>query len=446
MDATGPAPGKHSPSTVVIFLIVLAAIVIGLFATGIIPRLAGRAELKKSYEATVGAIPEVQTIISKPASHEESLVMPGNIGAILYTTIYARVDGYLKKRLVDIGDHVKPGQLLAVIDTPTIDDQLAQATADLKKSQAQELSAEAALKQSNAQALSAKAEVAKGQADVDYSTVTAKRWQNLCARGAVSEQSRDEKVRYLGTSTAQLEAYKEQYQAAQAAVKAAESNVQAAKAQVVAMKADVARLTAQQGFQKVYAPFEGVITLRKVDPGALITQGSTTSNTELYQMAQLDKLRIYVSVPQRVSRYLKPGMKANILVSEYPERKFSGVVTNVSGALDPNTRTRQTEIHMNNPDHALLPGMYADVQIIGVREAPWIRVAGTCLVARPDGQFVVTVVDGKARFQKVTIGRDFGSEVEIVTGLSGNEQVIVSPNDDLRDGDPVKPIAALSQK
>lgn len=440
MDATGP---KKS-SNVAVFLTILAVIIVALFAMGIIPRMMGQQELKKSYEATVGAIPEVQTIIAKPASHQESIVLPGNIGAILYTTIYARVDGYLKERLVDIGDHVKRGQLLAVIDTPTIDQQLAQARADLKKAQAQELSSEAALKQSMAQELEAKAEIDKAKADVAYATITTQRWTNLCERGAVSQQSRDEKARYLGTSSAQLQANKEADEAAKAAVKAAQANVKAAKAQVIAMQADVKRLEAQVGFQKVLAPFEGVITLRKVDPGALITQGSGSSNLELYQMAKLDKLRIYVSVPQRVSRYLKNGMKTKILVSEYPERQFDGVVTNVSGALDPNTRTRQTEIHMDNPDHALLPGMYADVQIVGLREAPWIRVAGTCLVARTDGQYVVTVVNGKAHFQPITIGRDFGSEVEIVTGLKGEEQVIVSPNDDLREGDPVKAIAALS--
>lgn len=437
-------PARADRGSTRIFIAAIGAVIIVLFLVGVIPRIIGQQELKKAYEETVGAIPEVGTIIAKPADHQESMTLPGNIGAMQYATIYARVDGYLKSRSVDIGDHVKAGQVLAVIDTPTIDQQLAQAKADYQKAKAQELASESSLKEAEAQEMAARAEVEKAVANVKFSTVTAQRWENLVARGAVSVQSKDEKVRFLGTTTADLEAAKQSDKAAQYQVKAAQSNVSAAKAQVLAALADVKRLEAKQGFKNVTAPFDGVITVRKVDPGALITEGSSSSNLELFQMAKLDKLRIYISVPQRVARYLKPGMEADILVPEFPERKFVGKVTNVSGALDPNTRTRQTEIRMDNLDHALLPGMYADVKVSGLREAPWIRVAGTCLVARPDGQFVAVVKDGKVHFQPVSIGRDYGSQVEIRTGLEGNEQVIISPNDDLRDGDPVKATPAQS--
>jgi membrane fusion protein, multidrug efflux system len=235
-----------------------------------------------------------------------------------------------------------------------------------------------------------------------------------------------------------LEAKKASAAAADDQVNVAKANMNAAKAAVMANAANVKRLQAKQGFQRVVAPFDGVITVRKVDQGALITEGSQSSNLELYQMGKLDRLRVYVSVPQRIARYLKTGESAELLVPEYPDRKFIATVTNVSGGLDPNTRTRQTEIQIDNPDHALLPGMYAEVKISGLREAPWIRVAGTCLVARPDGEFVVVIKDGKAHYQPVTIGRDYGSECEIRTGLEGNEVVIVSPNDDLKEGDPVQ--------
>ncbi len=416
----------------------MAVVIVILFTAGFIPRMIERKELKEAHDETVGAKPIVHCIVASPANLTESITLPGNIGAIQYTTIYARVNGYLKSRLVDIGDQVKTGQLLAVIDTPTVDQALEQAKAQLLESQAGLMTAKANLKESDAKDDTAKADIDKSQGNVDYAKVTADRWIDLAERGAVSPQSRDEKVRYLTANTADLVAARANERAAAAAVKAARAEVKQAEAKVKAKEADVLRLTAEQSFQKVYAPFDGVITERKVDPGALITQGSMSSNLELYQMAKIDELRVYVSVPQRVARYLKAGMLADVLVPEYPERTFQGTVTNVSGALDPSTRTRQTEIKIPNPDHALLPGMYAEIRLTALRDAPWIRVPGTTLVTRNDGQYVVVIRDGKVHYQPITIGRDFGNEVEVRTGLQGNEQVVVSPNSDLREGEPVE--------
>lgn len=409
-----------------------------LFAAGMVPRLIGQKELDQAHKETVEAIPVVHTIVAKPADHTEQLVLPGNIGAIQYTTIYARVDGYLRSRNVDIGDQVKTGQTLATIETPTVDAQVLTAKADLEKAKADLAAAKATLQESIANEAAAKSEVQKSRANNAYAEITAKRWIDLCQKGAVSQQSRDEKIRSRDATTAELSAAMSKDKAAAEQVEAARSTVSANIATVKAKSADLQRESAKQGFQNVVAPFDGVITLRKVDPGALITQGSGSSNLELFQMARIDRLRIYIAVPQRVARYLKNGQIADILVPEFPERKFEGRVTNVSGALDPNTRTRQTEVQISNPEHLLLPGMYAEVKLQGLREAPWIRVAGTCIVAKPDGQYVVVAENGKARYQKVEIGRDFGREVEIRSGLTGEEQVIVSPNDDLRDGDPVK--------
>lgn len=422
------------------FLAILAGIIAVLFLFGLIPRIFEQIELKKAHDETVGAIPVVHTVLAKTAPAEESLTLPGNIGAILYTSIYARVDGYLKKRLVDIGDQVKTGQLLALIDTPTVDEKLAQGIADLDEAKADLAAAQADLKEAMAKDLAAKSEIDKTQANLNYANVTAKRWIDLAARGAVSEQSRDEKVRTQEAQTAQLQVAIANEKAASATVKAAQAKVEQAKAAVIAKKANVLRLQYEQGFQKVVAPFDGVITLRKVDPGALITQGSQTSSLELFQMANIDRLRIYVSVPQRVARYLAQGMPAQIKVPEFPERKFIGTVTNVSGALDPNTRTRQTEIQIDNRDHSLLPGMYAEVQITGVRETPWIRVPGTTIVTRVDGQFVVVVNNGKVHYQAVTLGRDFGNKIEIKVGLKDNDVVAISPSDDLREGEQVQSV------
>jgi RND family efflux transporter MFP subunit len=434
---TLPEPAPKKRGGLVTALVVLAIISIILFIVGVIPRIEQGRELKKAHEETVGAIPVVQAIVAVPAKLQESVTLPGNIGAMQYTTIYARVDGYLKSRLVDIGDHVKTGQLLAEIDTPTIDQELNQARADLLEASAKLKSAEAELKKAIADQVKAEAEVDRWKANNDYADVTARRWKNLAFRGAVSQQSKDEKVRSYEATTADLGASKASLKAAVAQVDASKSQVDVARAGVFAKQANYDRVAAKQAFKRVTAPFDGIITVRKVDPGALITEGSQSQNLELYQLAKIDNLRIYVSVPQRIARYLHQGMSADVKVPEFPERKFTGDVTNVSGALDPNTRTRQTEIHVANKDHSLLPGMYAEVTITALRNEPWIRVPGTTIVTKTNGLYVVVVKDGKAHFQAVTVGRDFGDEIEIRVGLKGDEKVIVSPSDDLREGDRV---------
>lgn len=438
IDNASENRGGGGSKGVIIFIALLIVALGGLFALGLLPRLEREQDLKKAHEETVGAVPVVHTVVAQPAQHTESITLPGNIGAIQYTTIYARVDGYLSERLVDIGDEVKKGQLIAQIDTPTIDDALLQAKADLLKAKAGYETSEANLKESIAKQATADAAVVKAKANVDYATITAKRWNDLCERGTVSQQHRDEKVRLLDTTTAELQEQNANLRAAKAAVEASKAEVKQADANVQAKKADVARLTSEQGFQKVIAPFDGVITLRKVDPGALITKGSMSNNLELYHMAKIDALRIYVSVPQRIARYLATGMTADVLVPEFPERKFIGTVTNVSGALDPNTRTRQTEIKIENKDHTLLPGMYAEIKLGTLRQEPWIRIPGTTVVTRTDGLFVVMVQDGKVHYQPITIGRDYGDEVEIRIGLKGGETVVVSPSDDLREGENVQ--------
>ena len=437
-DDYNTRPEKKGSPGVVIFIVILVCVLAGLFVFGLLPKLARQGELKQAHAETVDAVPILHTVVASPAKHTESMTLPGNIGAIQYTTIYARVDGYLTQRVVDIGDQVKKGELLAVIDTPTVDDALKQARADLLKAKAGYETSVANLKESIAKQATAEAAVVKSKANVAFATITAKRWQDMCERGTVSQQSRDEKIRSLDTTTAELDEQNANLRAAIAAVEASRAEVNEAKANVVAQQANVDRYAAEQGFQRVYAPFDGVITLRKVDPGALITKGSQSSNLELYQMAKIDSLRIYVSVPQRVARYLHEGMTADVLVPEFPERQFLGKVTNVSGALDPNTRTRQTEIKIENKDHTLLPGMYAEVKLGTLRETPWIRVPGTTIVTRTDGLFVVVVKEGKAHYQPITMGRDFGDEVEIRLGLTGGEVVAVSPSDDLREGENVE--------
>lgn len=427
------------------FLLVLGCIIIVLLVIGVIPKLMERRELADRSIQLGSEIPVVQTVVVTPAPFEESVTLPSNIGAMQYATIYARVDGYLKSRMVDIGDHVKTGQLLAQIDTPTIDQEIAQAKADVAEARAQLASAQATTKETQAKEETAEAGVKRAEADQSFAAVTADRWVNMSSRGAVSLQSRDEKTKALAAQTATLEAAQALKRAAKQAVASAVAQVNVAKAMVAAKLAALAKYEVQQSFKYVRAPFEGVITARKVDPGDLITAGSMAQNTELLQMAKLDILRIYVDVPQAISRYLERGQAAELFVTGFPERTFKGTVTNVSGALDPQTRTRQTEVKIGNPDHVLLPGMYAQVKLTVHRPEAWVRIPSNAVIPRGVDLEVVVVKNGKAHYQKVVLGRDFGDELEIKAGLDGNETVILSPEDDLREGDRVKPASSASQ-
>lgn len=429
---------RETHGNVWIVLLLLAVLIGVLFVLGLIPKIKENKILNEREEAVAASVPTVSTVKITAAPFEESATIPGNIGAMQYTTIYARVDGYLKSRIIDIGDSVKTGQLLAEIDTPTIDEEIAQAKADLSQAKAQLVGAQAKLRESKAQDETAAAEIKKVEADQQFAAVTADRWQNMASRGAVSLQSRDERNRALASQNASLEQARAQKIAADDAVSSAAAQVQVARAGVESKQAALDRYKAQQAFKYIKAPFDGVITVRKVDPGALITAGSQSANMELFQLAKLDVLRIYVNAPQNLARYLAPGQKAELSVSSFPERTFEGTVTNISGALDPQTRTRQTEIKIDNPDHKLLPGMYAQVKLTAHRPDTWVRVPSSAVIPKNGDLDVFIVEGGKAKLKKVVIGRDFGDEIEIKAGLDKDQVVIVSPPDDLRENDPVE--------
>ncbi|MBX9880090.1 MAG: efflux RND transporter periplasmic adaptor subunit [Candidatus Obscuribacterales bacterium] len=432
---------QSSPKNLKTVMLIVVGAVAVFFLLGLLPRILRNMELAKMYEQTAGAVKSVHTVVAQPAPFEETGLLPGSIDAIQYTSIYARVDGYLKRRLVDIGDKVVTGQLLAEIDTPTIDNDVAEAKASLVRAQAGLVSSKSVLQESLAKLTAAKAQVDRAKADEDYSNTTANRWKTMATKGAVSLQSRDEKVRAYLSDVASLSAAQADEKAAEEAVATARSQVNVSKAEVDAKKADLDSLLAKQSFKFVRAPFDGTITLRKVDPGALITSGSQSSNLELFQVAKIEKLRIYVNVPQTFARYLEQGQEAEVLVPEYPEREFSGKISNISDALNPSTRTRQTEVRIDNRDQALLPGMYAQVRLKVERKEPWIRVPGTALVPLNNGMFVVVVEGNKAHYQKVVIGRDFGDEIEIKAGLKPNAVVVLSPPVDLQEGEAVAPIS-----
>lgn len=439
---------QSGSSKVIIVLFVLGAILAVLFVVGALPKLKDKRSLNAKEEENASAVPAVQTITVKPADLDESAKMPCNLGAMQFATIYARVDGYLRGRLVDIGDHVKAGELLAEIDTPTVDEEISQAQADLLEAKAQEASAMANLKGSRAEVESVEADIKKVKTDQSYAAVTADRWGHMADEGAVSLQSRDEKMRALGSQNAALEAVQAKKRVAQQQVQAAMAQVKVAQAGVAAKKAILNKYKAQQSFKHVLAPFDGVIVSRKVDPGALITAGSQSQNQEIMQLAKLDVLRSYINVPQSISQHVKPGQTAELTVTSYPGRKFLGTVTNVSGGIDPQTRTRQAEIKIDNFDHALMPGMYAEAKLTAVRSNQWVQVPSSTVIPKNNTMQVVLVKDGKAHFQEVVLGRDFGDTIEIKSGLTSGDTVIGSPPDDLREGDAVQPakLAAAEDK
>ena len=307
--------------------------------------------------------------------------------------------------------------MLAEIETPDLDQQVRQARAGL-------LQAQSALAQAEANLVQAKSTEHLAQ-------LTVERWKVLVARGVLARQDGDQK--------------QADYEVAVANRKAQEANVNAAKNNVSAAEASLGRLLDLQGYEKLTAPFSGLVTARNFDVGALVAS-SGVSGHELFHMAQIGVVRIFVDVPQTNASFIHPGLAAEVTVQQLPSRTFAGKVMRTSESLDPNTRTLLTEVDVPNPDSSLLPGMYAQVKLLSVSAEPTLLVPGDALVARANGIRVAVVGDNDVvRFQKVSVGRDYGTETEVLSGLQGGEQVIINPTDDVREGVKVKPVASKEQ-
>lgn len=402
----GPRPSTR----LLLAVVILAAIVLGAgFATGYLPRVRRFASITAEAKAGSSARPTVSTARVRRGDTAVDLELPGNIQAVMEAPILARADGYLKRRLVDIGDRVSTGQLLAEIEAPELDNQVQQAKASLAQ-------ANAALEQSSAS-------LEQARANEQLAKVTAQRWSNLLAKGAVSRQDNDN--------------YQAQFQAQSANARAQERAVAAARSNIEAARANLERLNQVQGYRQVRAPFAGVITLRNVDTGALISTGQTL----LYRVAQMGTLRTYVNVPQTFADVIRPGVEAQVTVTDLAGRVFHGKVARSSNALDPSSRTLLTEILIPNNDGALLPGMYAQVSLSIHRQHPPLIIPGDTLLIRPQGTMVATVRgDGSIHFQKVLLGRDFGKEVEVINGLVEGQALVVNANDSVQEGVKVNPV------
>jgi RND family efflux transporter MFP subunit len=357
---------------------VLAVLAVVVLIWAVLSAHRASAKLREATEAQ--SVVTVATIKPQPLTGLSDLVLPGNLQANYEAPIFARTSGYLKRWLVDIGTPVKAGQLLGEIESPEVDSQLRQAQADL----------------------------ATAEANQKIAAVTAERWRNLRATDSVSKQEADEKISQAASNDAQ--------------VQAARANVQ--------------RLRELAGFQKLVAPFDGVVTARNTDIGQLIVAGSNTG-PELFRVADMRRLRLYVRVPQTFAAMMKPGLTADLVFPDRPGRVYTASLDSTSGAIDQSSRTLLAQLSVDNRNGELLPGAYAEVhfKLPEGATSDAFKLPANVLLFRGDGMHVATVGrQGQVVMKPVTIGRDFGSDVEIVHGLTAEDDVILSPPDSLTDG------------
>ena len=360
-------------------------VVVTLLVSGVWSRVRARKNLDS--ETAQVALTAVSVVQPKPATPAQEIILPGNVQPYITSPIYSRTNGYLKKWYFDIGAHVKQGQLLAVIETPEVDQQLQQARSNL---------------------LTAKA-------NLELAAITKTRYQGLLKSNAVSQQDVDNAV---GTYNAN-------------------------KAIVEADQAAVDQFAALVSFEKIYAPFDGVITARNTDIGDLINSGSSTGvKTDLFHIAQPGKLRVYVNVPEEYSQGIKDGMTADLVLAEFPGRKFQGKLVRTADAINVTTRTLLIEIDVDNPAGTLLTGSYAEVHLAVPTQASTFLIPVNTLIFRSEGLRVGVVKDGKVVLTTVTAGHDFGNEIEVVSGLKADDQIIINPPDSIVHGQPVQVVQA----
>jgi RND family efflux transporter MFP subunit len=373
----------------------LLLVVVGALA--LVPKLHHREDLRDEAAATAGP-PIVLATRLKALTAGGHVEIPANVQAFDQTPVFARTSGYLKARYVDIGDHVRKGKLLALIEDPQTDQSLAQAKATLAQ---------------------LKAALAQAQANAQLSALQNKRWQALVKEGVVAQQDADTKV-------------------AQAA--ADEATVNAAQANIVAGQANIAGLTEQQGFERVLAPFDGVILSRSVDVGSLISTGSQNSVTQMFTIGEADKVRVFASLPQSNSIGVHAGQIAKVEFRELPGQVYSGTLARTSQSIDPGTRTLLLEVDLKN-DGKILPGMYATISFdLPKGNTTSVMLPQNALVVRTAGpQAVVLDANDVAHFKSLVLGRDVGSGTEVLSGVKAGDAVILSPDDSVIEGVKVKP-------
>ena len=399
-----------------IFVLALAVLLAIVINRGIDSRIKAASIVKQ--ETADLAIPAVTVVHPKLGESKQELVLPGNLQAFINAPIYARTSGYLKKWYADIGTPVKAGQVLADIDAPEQDQQLRQAKASLQQAQA-------ALEQSLAN-------LQQSKANEEYAKVSADRWKQLATQGVFSSQDNDQK--------------QSQYQALVANSQALEKAIAAARSNVAAQEANIGLLEQLQDYRTVRAPFDGVITARNTDIGALINAGNGGAAQELFHIAASQQLRVFVNVPEVSSRSAVPGVAAELVLSEFPGRKFHGKLVRTADAMDAASRTLLTEIDVDNSSGELRPGSYAEVHM-ALPGGRALIVPVSSVLFRSEGLRVGVVRAGKSgegtvEMVPVTVGKDFGNEVEITSGITERDLIIESPSDSLTSGTVVRVIGS----
>jgi RND family efflux transporter MFP subunit len=381
---TKPTPPRESKrrgsSWTVIILGLLLAVLVGIgILFGIRSRTQAESALKQTTQQE--ATPFVSVIHPKSGSSDGEIKLPGNTQAFTEAPIYARTSGYLKKWYFDIGAHVKKGDLLAEIETPELDQQLLQAQSDLKNA----------------------------QANLKISQITSGRYQDLLSSNSVSKQEADQ----------------------------ASSDLASKQALVDSSQANIHRLQDLQSFEKLYAPFDGVITARNTDIGALIQAGDTTPK-ELFHLSAINQLRVYIAVPEVYAERVKTGEKVGLTLDSMPGETFTGILVRNSNAIDPLSRTLNVEVDVDNPTGRLLPGAYAFVHLPIPASSNAVTIPANTLLFRSEGLRVGVVRNGHVALVPITIGHDYGNSVEVISGLTPEDEVIVDPSDSLTEGEAVQ--------
>jgi len=379
-ECVGPSPAAHRRHLALFGI----AVVVGALGLGIFWGIRTRSGADTALRQTTAeaAISVVSVLSPKPGAPTQEILLPGTTQAFTDAPIFARTNGYVKSWYFDIGAHVKQGQLLAEIESPEVDQQLQQAQADLETA----------------------------QANLRQAQITADRWLALLESDSVSKQETDQAV----------------------------SALSAMKATVDSNAANVRRLEQLRGFEKVAAPFDGVITARNIDIGVLINAGSSTAGRELFHMAAIHTLRVFVAVPEVYSRAARPGSAATLTLEEFPGRTFRGTLVRNANAIDLVSRTLLVEVDVDNPGGELLPGAYVFVHLSLPKQIASVTVPANTLLFRSEGLQIAVVRGGQAQLLPVTIGRDYGTTVEILSGLQPTDQVIVAPSDSLVSGTRVR--------
>jgi RND family efflux transporter MFP subunit len=391
-DTQGSVPTsktrKQKPRVIMLIVAAVICLAIGIVIRfGIHSRVQADAVLARTTQES--AIELVMVVSPKTGSDAQEIALPGNTQAFTDTSIYARTNGYLKKWYVDIGSHVNRGQLLAEIETPELDQQLEQAQADLKNS----------------------------QANLQIAEITAARWKHLLETDSVSKQETDQAV----------------------------SDLSSKQALVASNEANVRRLQQLQSYEHIYAPFNGVITARNTDIGALIGAGDNSVPKELFRLAAINRLRVYIPVPEVYAPAIRTGERVMLTLDEFPGQHFDGTLVRDSDAIDPASRTLNVEVDVDNPHGQLMPGAYAFVHLKVPAATGAVTIPANTLLFRSEGLRVGVVRNGKVELAPITIGHDYGDSVEVTSGVTTRDAIVVDPPDSLENGATVR-IANATQK